>query len=196
VDVAAGFSTHSGWAVAVTAGLDEAGRLRVVDRRRVELIDDDVPRQAYHAAAGLPAAEARALVARVDTSIAARSREVLTNLSASSGDCSVVAAAVVGEPREIPDVDVVLASHARMHACEGEQYRRGLADAADELGLRVVRAAPGDLASRAGELLAWPAERIEDELAAVRKSLGPPWQKDHKEATLAALVALRLPRSG
>ena len=64
VDAAVGFSTHSGWAVAITARVDVEGHLRVVDRRRVALIDDDLPRQAYHAAAGLPAAEARATVAR------------------------------------------------------------------------------------------------------------------------------------
>jgi hypothetical protein len=31
---------------------------------------------------------------------------------------------------------------------------------------------------------------LEPSLAALGKAMGPPWQKDHKEATAAALVAL------
>jgi hypothetical protein len=31
---------------------------------------------------------------------------------------------------------------------------------------------------------------LEPSLATLGKSIGPPWQKDHKEATAAALVAL------
>ena len=74
-----GFSTHSGWAVAITARLD-GGHLSVIDRRQVALIDDDLPRQAYHAAAGLTSGRADALVARVDASIAARARSALDEI--------------------------------------------------------------------------------------------------------------------
>jgi hypothetical protein len=121
VQSAVGFSTHSGWAVAVTAGVDDDGHLHVVDRRRVTLIDDNVPRQAYHAAKGLGADGAEALVASVDASIIDRARAVLSEIVADTGAGPVLGVAVVGEPREIPEVAVVLASHARMHACEGEQ---------------------------------------------------------------------------
>ena len=55
MQAAVGFSTHSGWAVAVTAGVGDDGHLAVVDRRRVTLISDDLPRMAYHAAAELDA---------------------------------------------------------------------------------------------------------------------------------------------
>src|SRR5688572_7681164 len=47
VNVAVGFAAHSGWAMAVVVGLVD-GHLRVYDRRRVELISPDLPRQAYH----------------------------------------------------------------------------------------------------------------------------------------------------
>jgi hypothetical protein len=112
VEAGLGFSTHSGWAVAITAGLDDGGHLCVVDRHRVELIDNDLPRQAYHAAAALTAAEADALVARVDASIAARARTVLTEILASTRGVEVVGVAVVGEPRVIPDVATVLSGVA------------------------------------------------------------------------------------
>jgi hypothetical protein len=176
--------------VAVTSGLDDAGHLSVADRRRVGLIDDDLPRQAYHAAASLGPAEAEALVARVDASIAARARAVVNEIFAAAVDVSIVGVAVVGEPREFPDVGVVLASHARMHACEGEQYRRGIVEAANDLGLPALRIGPTELRSRVTEILDWTPERIQSELAAVRAEIGSPWQNDHKQAALAALAAL------
>jgi hypothetical protein len=98
--------------------------------------------------------------------------------------------AVVGEPREIPDVATVLSSHARMHACEGEQYRRGLIAAANGFRLSTLRIGSTELTGRLATILYWTSARTQSELAAVRAEIGPPWQKDHKEAALAALAAL------
>jgi hypothetical protein len=176
--------------VAVTAGVGDDGHLAVVDRRRVTLIGDDLPRMAYHAAAELDADAAERLVARVDASIADHARAVVGDL-VDTPDVAVVGVAVVGQPREIPGVAVVLASHARMHACEGEQYRRGIVEAANDLGLPVLRVGADELTARTTELLEWTPERAEQELAAVRAALGAPWQSDHKQAALAALTLLR-----
>ena len=191
MEAAVGFSTHSGWAVAINCGFDDAGHLRVTDRRRVELVDDNLPRQAYHAAAGLAVPAADAVVNRVDASILARARSALEEILASSDDLTVVRVAVVGEPRDIPDVATVLASHALMHACEGEQYRRGIVDAARGIGLPTLRIAPTELTTRLNAIIGWTPARTESELAAVRAEIGPPWQKDHKTAAMAALAALR-----
>jgi hypothetical protein len=177
--------------VAVTAGVGDDGHLAVLDRRRVGLIGDDLPRMAYHAAAELDAGAAERLVASVDAAIADHARAVVTELVAAPGDTAVVGIAVVGQPREIPGVAAVLASHARMHACEGEQYRRGIVEAANVLGLPVLRIGPDELSARTTELLEWTPERTVRELAAVRATLGPPWQSDHKQAALAALTLLR-----
>jgi hypothetical protein len=194
VRLAAGFATHSGWATAVVAGLVE-GHLHVHDRRRVELVSADLPRQAYHAAADLPAEEAADVVAAVDRSIAEHARAALTMIRAAVGDAprkeaSLVAVGVVGLAREIPDVPTVLASHALMHASEGEQYRRGLAEAAARLGLPVSRTDPKQVEADMAGAVGWSPSRLADEHARIRSALGPPWQKDHKEATAAALVAL------
>ncbi len=190
MQAAVGFSTHSGWAVAVTAGVGDDGHLAVIDRRRVTLLGDDLPRMAYHAAAELDADAAERLVASVDASIADHARDVVGELVAAA-DVAVAGIAVVGRPREIPPVAVVLASHARMHASEGEQYRRGIVEAANDLGLPVLRIGPDELTARTTELLGWTPERTEQELAAVRVALGAPWQTDHKQAALAALALLR-----
>ena len=191
MQAAVGFATHSGWAVAVTAGVGDDGHLAVVDRRRVTLIDDELPRMAYHAAAELDGDAAERLVASVDAAIADHARAVVGELSTAPADVTVVGVAVVGQPREIPAVAVVLASHARMHACEGEQYRRGIVEAANDLGLPVLRIGPDELTARTTELLEWTPDRTEQELAAVRMALGAPWQTDHKQAALAALTLLR-----
>jgi hypothetical protein len=196
LDVAVGFATHSGWAVAVVAGLDDSDdrdgrRLRVHDRRRIELVSPNLPRQAYHAAADLPAEAGVDVVATVDRSIAEHARQVLTAIPAElDSDLSLVAVGIVGRAREIPDVATVLASHSLMHASEGEQYRRGLAEAAERLGLPVLRADPARLVDDVAETVGWPPSRLTEELARVRSELGPPWQKDHKDATAAALIAL------
>jgi hypothetical protein len=190
VDVAAGFVTHSGWAVAVVVGLVD-DQLQVCDRRRVELVSPDLPRQAYHAAADLPPGQAEELVAAVDASIATCSLEALSALRDAASDGALVRVGVVGPRREIPDVATVLASHGLMHASEGEQYRRGVTMAAEQLGLPVRRVEAGQLATDVAELLGWPAPRLADEHKRLRTALGPPWQKDHKLATEVALVALR-----
>jgi hypothetical protein len=175
--------------VAVVAGLVD-GHLAVCDRRRIELIAADLPRQAYHAVADLPPDEAEALVAAVDLSIAERSDQALQAIGDAVGDHALVAVGVVGSSREIPGVATVLASHALMHAAEGEQYRRGMAAAAAELGLRALRTDPRQLVAEVADTLGWSPERLADECAQVRATLGPPWQKDHKDAAAAALVAL------
>jgi hypothetical protein len=192
VGAAVGFATHSGWAVGLVVELG-GGHLRVHDRRRIDLISPDLPRQAYHAAAELPSDAgvevAAEVVAAVDRSIAEHARQALTAIQ-TYVDLSLVAVGVVGRPRQIPDVATVLASHALMHASEGEQYRRGLAEAAERIGLPVCRADPRRLEAAVADAIGWSPSRLADEHARVRAALGPPWQKDHKDATAAALIAL------
>ena len=61
--LAIGFRAHTGWAVAVAlAGPPSAPA--VVDRRRLDLTDPEVPRQAFHVAADLDAGAAEELVER------------------------------------------------------------------------------------------------------------------------------------
>src|SRR5215472_4656212 len=60
-----GVSDHGGWAVLVTA----AGDGTLLDRRRVELVDEGLPKiPHHHEAQGLPLDEAVVLVGRVRAS--------------------------------------------------------------------------------------------------------------------------------
>jgi hypothetical protein len=64
--VAFGLKAHSGWSALVVVGIS-SGELRIVDRRRIDLVekeDSAWAKQPYHAADGLDPDEARKLVTR------------------------------------------------------------------------------------------------------------------------------------
>jgi hypothetical protein len=154
-------------------------RIDVLDRRRVTLVEDDASRFAYHSAADLPIVQARAFIRRVEKLVAKGSATAIKEIVGLT-DVDVVAAAVVGEPRDLPELAAVLKVHAKLHACEGELFRRGLAEAAADAGLDVLRVGPKAVAEVVGE----------SELARLKAVLGPPWTKDHREAVAAAVLAL------
>jgi len=61
--VAFGLKAHSGWAALVVLG-EERGELRVVDRQRIELVEEAWAKQPYHAAEELEPQAAHELVKR------------------------------------------------------------------------------------------------------------------------------------
>jgi hypothetical protein len=190
VDVALGFKPHTGWAIAVTIGGDAANPV-VFDRRRVALCPDDLPRQVYHHAQGLSPARAVRAVVDVEDAVDITSNLVLEELAgqaATHGD--LVAVGIVGEPRDVPDLKHVLASHALLHLAEGELYRSALDEAAQERGLRVSLMQPKGTLELAANALGVPAAAFGATLTGLRRALGPPWQADHREAAAAGLVAL------
>ena len=166
---AVGILCHSGWAVLV-AVTGAAGSPVVLDRRRVELVDESLPRQPYHAVArgGLPEGVIEAVAGAARNAVAVALRRV-----APADTVGVVAA-----KRRIPTaLDQILASHALLHAAEGHLFERAAIEAADDAGLRVVAVDPRSI-------------EVPATVDALGRSIGPPWQKDHKRATTAALAAL------
>jgi hypothetical protein len=163
----------------------------VVDRRRVTLCPDALPRQVYHAAQEMAPAKAALLVREVHEAVDALTETVideLVDIAAPHG--KLVAVGVTGFPRDVPTLEKVLASHALLHLAEGELYRGAICDAADARGLTVVPVHPKDgIAETAAALGAAPgpfAQRLVD----LRREVGAPWQADHRIATAAALAAL------
>ena len=61
--VAFGLKAHSGWAALIVLG-NNAGQLELIERRRLELVEEVWAKQPYHAAEGLPSARAKAIVER------------------------------------------------------------------------------------------------------------------------------------
>ncbi|HEY0640651.1 MAG TPA: hypothetical protein VGD67_23725 [Pseudonocardiaceae bacterium] len=177
IDVAIGLRDHSGWAVAVVVSAEP----RVLDRRRLTLCPDDLPRQVYHAAAGEPPDTAARLVAEVEaaatTAAAAEVAALVGELRAAGHRVrgAALAADTVAVPAELA---AILASHPMLHAAEGELYREALAEALRVSGVPVIRHTRGEL--RPGDA------------ADLGRGLGPPWARDQKEAAAAALLALQV----
>jgi hypothetical protein len=193
--VAIGFRAHTGWAVAVVlAGPPEAPA--VVDRRRLDLTDPEVPRQAFHVAADLDAGAAEALVERATRTAEALAERAVRGLAGelwSAGHRLAGAGVVLGGGRRLGTLAQILASHAAMHAAEGELYREVLVHAAAACGLPVTGVPARDLDDRAAAVLGVPVADLRRRVTELGRAWGPPWAQDQKSAALVAWVALTLP---
>lgn len=194
--VAFGMKAHSGWAALVVLGSPN-GELQVVDRRRLELVeknDASWAKQPYHAAEELNSGEARVLVKRgVESARRIAVREIRSAVKRARGDGHEVEACAVllGQPMPHWTVDEILAVHFRMHKAEGALFRDVLARAATTCGLRFVGVPEKQLAEHAERTLATSMNRLQQTIASLGKSAGPPWGKDQKEAALAGMIALQ-----
>jgi hypothetical protein len=95
--------------------------------------------------------------------------------------------------RPIPELAKVLASHALIHAADGEHFRNALAAAAEACGLETLRVAEKDVAARVAERLRLSPAQLTRRVAGWRRELGAPWTADQKLAALAAWAALAGP---
>jgi len=193
--VAFGMKAHSGWAALVVLGRRGA-ELQVVDRRRIDLVEKDEEawaKQPYHAAEPLKPEAARALVERgVETTRRVAVREISAAEQRARGAGHQVAACGVLTTAPMPGwtVDEILAVHFRMHKAEGVLFRDALVRAARACGLTAVEILEKQVEQQAEAVLATPLADLRKTLASLGKAAGPPWGKDQKEASLAAMIAL------
>ena len=196
-NVAFGWKAHSGWAALVVLGTRD-GSCLVVDRRRIELVEESWARQPYHAAEPLKPDAARDLVTRgVDAARRIALQEMRAAVKRESARSNDVAACAVLVTEPMPDwtTDEILAVHFRMHKAEGVLFRDALVRAGEACGLRLVAIPEKMLTRHAEAALGTPASSLASKMATLGKSVGPPWGKDQKDAALAALVALQGPRN-
>jgi len=189
-----GLKAHSGWAALIVLGLNN-NNFELIDRRRVELVEESWAKQPYHAAEQLEASEARLVVKRgVSAAQKNAKRAIQTEIKrAKEIGCQVTGCSVlIGEPMPEWTTDQILAVHFRMHKAEGVLFRRALADAATSCGLKVLEVPEKRLLQFAQEQLKAELGKTTAQIAALGKAAGPPWGKDQKEATLAAAIALHL----
>jgi hypothetical protein len=190
-----GVAHHFGWAVAVTASPDGA----VVDRRRITLLGPDLPAAPVHHeggthpihATGTPLDDERltALVATVRASATTATADALGALARSLPG-PVSSLSVRAWPHEFPEDVAVLRRPPYESRADSVMYRRVLAEVAGARGWavhtydarRVESEAAAVLGSRADEVLHGP-----------RRTLGPPWTKDHRTALAATIVAAAAP---
>ena len=194
--VAVGVDDHRGWANLVSVAL-HGGRTVVVDRRRIELIDPHLPGQPHHhEAQGLALDEARELVRRVAESIAESCRPALRALAEDLAGRGYrpVSIAIRAVPEVPDDLGVVLESQAASIAADAALYLRALAGAAAELGVEVRPYRRQDAEAGAARALGMEPAQVPALLQSLGEGLGPPWRKEHRIATAAAIGAFESAR--
>jgi hypothetical protein len=176
--LAAGIYDHAGWAAVMCVA--DGG---VVDRRRIELIEPGLPCFAYHhGAQGLPIAEGVALVERVRASAVRCARTALDGLPN-----GVRAIAIRRRPALPPTVAERIQSYYAQTRADGVMYRDAIAEAASARGWLVHEYDAKTVLGQAAKALG--LRDISARMNEIGKALGPPWQKDHRLATAAAIVA-------
>jgi hypothetical protein len=191
---AIGLRAHSGWA-ALVALEGPVERPSVVLRRRIEL-SRKLPRQPFHAAEGRPFKEAEGLIRRATdethTLASQELRQAVAELSAGR-TASIGCGLLLAAGRPLPALAQILASHALIHAAEGELFREALRNASRECRLSMTEVKERELHDRATRSLGLPLADLSRRLAEWGRVLGPPWRQDEKLAALVAWLALIRP---
>ena len=178
-----GIAHHFGWAVAVTAAADH----RVVDRRRIELVQAGLPAAPIHHRAGrqLDDAATAALVSQVRASAARTASAALDELAAALPE-PIESISLRGWPPDFPTDIAVLRRVPYESRADSVMYRQVLAELAGARGWAVDLYDARTVEREAAHLL---GERAHDVLHGPRATLGPPWNQDHRMALAAAIMA-------
>jgi GNAT superfamily N-acetyltransferase len=177
-----GIAHHLGWAVAVTASADH----RVVDRRRIELIEPGMPTTPiHHEGKPLDDVAAAELVAQVRASAIRATSAALDELATALPE-PIVSMSLRAWPVDFPD-DIAVQRRAPHEArADSVMYRQVLAELARARGWDVHLYDAKNVEGQAVSIL---AEQADDVLRGPRETLGPPWAKDHRMALAATIVA-------
>ncbi|MBV9269629.1 MAG: hypothetical protein JO165_00940 [Candidatus Eremiobacteraeota bacterium] len=177
-----GISDHGGWAVFVTA--DRDGTL--IDRRRVELVDDDLPAiPHHHEAQMLPTNEAVALVERVRAS--AEKHAAIALEAMASAVPNIRGVALRNCPKLPPTIPERIKDYRARNVADWVMYRNALASAAEARGWRVHWFDPKHVMESAGDAL--DVDDFDAQFRGMREEVGSPWTQDHKLALAAAIAA-------
>jgi hypothetical protein len=185
-----GVRVKSGWAAVVLLGGSARAPL-LLDSSRVELADPKTPAslQPYHAGTGTAQTDQRAierLIALVER-CAERNLGVLIRRYRTAGQLPT-RAAVVGtssiDPTKITN------PHIRIHALEGQLFRRVAREALTACGLPCTTVLEKELAANAPRSLVRPSATIRREVKLLGASATGPWRSEQKSAALAAWVLL------
>ncbi|MCM3882211.1 hypothetical protein [Frankia sp. R82] len=186
-----GTADHFGWAVAVTA----TGDHRVVDRRRIELIEPGLPVAPIHHAGG-PHQLHRSGERLSDTELAALVADVRACVVRAASAAFEELAAVLSAPisslslRTWPagfPADIAVQRRVPYESrADAIMYRQVLADVARNRGWAIHLYDPKTVEAEAARLL---GKRADEVLRGPRAMLGLPWAKDHRVALAATIVA-------
>ena len=186
-----GIAHHFGWAVAVTATPDH----RVVDRRRIELIEPGLPAAPiHHEGAAFPLhrtgeqlddAALAALVAEVRASAGRATSAALAEIAAAVPQ-PITSMALRAWPDDFPD-DIAQQRRVPYESrADSVMYLEVLAQQARARGWTVFHFDAKNVEAEATRML---GDRAQTVLQGPRETLGPPWAKDHRMALAATIVA-------
>jgi len=181
---AIGVSDHGGWAVLVTAARDGT----LLDRRRVALVDEGLPKLPHHhEGQTLPLDEAVALVERV--CVSAERHAVLALDAVTMAVPRILGVALRNCPQLPPAIAERIKDYRAQNVADWVMYRKALASAAEERGWPVHWYDAKKVLGAASQALR--VENLDAHFLHVRRTIGPPWDKDHKLAMAAAIVTAK-----
>jgi hypothetical protein len=179
-----GISDHGGWAVLVTVGRD--GKL--LDRRRVELVDEGLPKIPHHSECQrLPLDEAVELVERVRAS--AEKHAVLALNAVAMAVPRIVGVALRKCPPLPPTIAERITDYRAQNNADWVMYRSALASAAEARGWPVYWYDAKKVFDEASQALG--VTNLDAHFLQSRKTVGSPWNNDHKLAMASGIVAAR-----
>jgi hypothetical protein len=177
-----GIFDHFGWAVAVTASDDH----EVVDRRRIELVEEGLTQAPIHYDRGqLDDAGVATLVAEVRASVLRTASAEFDRLAADL-PAPITSMSLRHWPPDFPTDITVLRCAPWESRADAVMYRQVLADVARARGWAVHRYVAKDVLGQAAAVL---GDRTDDVIDGPKARLGPPWTKDHRLALAATVVA-------
>lgn len=191
---AIGFRVHSGWAAMIAVSLED-GLPVVLERRKLLLVKTFTYtfRQPYHTAEKMPLSDGAKFVSCVEQD----SRQLaLTGIRALQKELAKLQYKLTGvglllaSGRALPEFEKILTSHALIHTADGELFRESIRHACGRAKLPLSAIKERDLLAAIAARLKKRPQFLLRHVAALGKSIGPPWTQDEKLATLAATLAL------
>jgi len=190
---AIGFRMHSGWGALVVVSTDIV--LKVVDRTHIVVAEASIPgsKQPYHYAENLELKRDEEYIARCCAAsgqlASSAIRDSLSQLQ--ENEYRVERSAILtGSGRPLPSLEKVLASHALIHAAEGEFFRMVVRKACEDAGITVTPVREGELEELATKTFGEKINQVKEQISSSGKRLGAPWTRDEKLAASAASLIL------
>jgi hypothetical protein len=165
---------------------------RVLVRERVEMTDSRDPgsKQPYHAVEGLPIAKATERLADYEATAATMAHQEIQRIVDQLGRNVIGVGILESAGRKGSSLADTLASHALIHAADGDHFRNAIAAAATRCGLVVRRVRARELDAEAAAAIGAPPETLRQAIKELGREIGPPWGADQKAAALLAWLVL------
>lgn len=191
---AVGFRVHSGWAAAVVVSLERSAPV-VLERKRALLVNTFTYtfRQPYHTVEKMPLADARKFIEQVRKEARQLAHGLIREMQSELEGLKIKLTRgnlLLASGRPLPDLEKIMASHALIHAADGELFREAIVHACARCGLKMGSVREQALLEDAETALHLKTTKLLRRVTELGKPFGSPWSQDEKFAALAAWLAL------